>query len=58
VDHDLDWQVTVAYTGELTMTGARVARAVERYLGNADHMAVTYCDGLTDSFRIDRRYSA
>ena len=27
VDHDQDWQVTLAYTGELTMTGARVARA-------------------------------
>ncbi len=27
VDHDQDWTVTLAYTGELTMTGARVAKA-------------------------------
>lgn len=49
VDHDLDWEVTLAYTGELTMTGARVARAAEKYLGNSDVFAVTYGDGLTDS---------
>ena len=49
VDHDLDWEVTVAYTGELTMTGARVARAAAKYLGGSDHFAVTYGDGLTDA---------
>ena len=27
VDHSYDWKVTLAYTGELTMTGGRVARA-------------------------------
>ena len=27
VDHDDDWEVTLAYTGEATMTGARVATA-------------------------------
>lgn len=47
IDHDEDWEVTVAYTGELTMTGARVARAA-KYLGSAKHFAVTYGDGLTD----------
>ena len=26
IDHEEDWQVTLAYTGELTMTGARVSR--------------------------------
>ena len=26
VDHACDWRVTLAYTGELTMTGGRVAR--------------------------------
>jgi glucose-1-phosphate cytidylyltransferase len=26
VDHACDWKVTLAYTGELTMTGGRVAR--------------------------------
>ena len=49
IDHDQDWQVTLADTGELTMTGARVARAAARYLGNAQHFAVTYGDGLTDA---------
>ncbi|HTV88141.1 MAG TPA: glucose-1-phosphate cytidylyltransferase [Stellaceae bacterium] len=49
VDHAHDWTVTLAYTGELTMTGARVARAVDRYLGEAEHFAVTYGDGLTDA---------
>lgn len=49
VDHSCDWKVTLAYTGELTMTGGRIARAVSRYLGGADHFAVTYGDGLTDA---------
>jgi glucose-1-phosphate cytidylyltransferase len=49
VDHDQDWEVTLAYTGELTMTGARVARAAAKYLGNSEHFAVTYGDGLTDA---------
>src|SRR5258708_18293775 len=49
IDHDQDWQVTLAYTGELTMTGARVARAAAKYLGDAPHFAVTYGDGLTDA---------
>jgi len=26
VDHSCDWKVTLAYTGELTMTGGRIAR--------------------------------
>ena len=49
MDHDLDWSVTLADTGELTMTGARVARAAAKYLGDATHFAVTYGDGLTDA---------
>ncbi len=49
IDHDDDWQVTLADTGELTMTGARVARAAEKYLGKAKTFAVTYGDGLTDA---------
>lgn len=49
IDHDLDWEVTLAFTGESTMTGARVARAASRYLGTAPHFAVTYGDGLTDA---------
>jgi glucose-1-phosphate cytidylyltransferase len=49
VDHACDWRVTLAYTGEVTMTGGRVARAAARYLGEAEHYAVTYGDGLTDA---------
>ena len=37
VDHSCDWKVTLAYTGELTMTGGRIARAAARYLGDAEH---------------------
>lgn len=48
IDHNEDWEVTVAYTGEHAMTGARIARAAERYLGDASTAAVTYGDGLTD----------
>lgn len=49
VDHDQDWEVTLAFTGELTMTGARVAQAAAKYLGDASCFAVTYGDGVTDA---------
>ena len=49
VNHDQDWDVTLAYTGEATMTGARVARAADRYVGDEPYFAVTYGDGLTDA---------
>jgi glucose-1-phosphate cytidylyltransferase len=48
IDHNEDWEVTVAYTGELTMTGGRVAIALEKYLGKSQNYSVTYGDGLTD----------
>ena len=51
IDHDQDWTVTLAYTGELTMTGARVAKAARKYLGDAPHFAVTYGDGLAEPLR-------
>jgi glucose-1-phosphate cytidylyltransferase len=44
-----DWQVTVAHTGKRAMTGARIARAAARYLGDHGHFGVTYGDGLTDA---------
>jgi glucose-1-phosphate cytidylyltransferase len=44
-----DWEVTLAYTGEKNMTGSRVAQAARKYLGAAEHFAVTYGDGLTDA---------
>ena len=49
IEHDEDWNVTLADTGALTMTGARVARAAAKYLGSAQHLAVTYGDGVTDA---------
>jgi glucose-1-phosphate cytidylyltransferase len=49
VSHSFDWNVTLAYTGKTAMTGARVARALDHYLGDAEHFAVTYGDGLTDA---------
>lgn len=45
----LDWDVTLAFTGESNMTGSRVAQAARKYLGKASHFAVTYGDGLTDA---------
>lgn len=49
IDHGEDWEVTVAYTGEETMTGGRIAMAAEKYLGKAEHAAVTYGDGVTNA---------
>jgi glucose-1-phosphate cytidylyltransferase len=49
IDHEQDWSVTLADTGALTMTGARIARATAKYLGDAQQFAVTYGDGLTDA---------
>ncbi len=49
VDHNLDWEVTLAYTGELTMTGARIKIAAEKYIGKAEIFSVTYGDGLTNA---------
>jgi glucose-1-phosphate cytidylyltransferase len=47
--HVDDWEVTLVDTGQTAMTGARVARAVARYLGGAENFAVTYGDGLTNA---------
>ncbi|NIJ41449.1 glucose-1-phosphate cytidylyltransferase [Parvibaculum indicum] len=49
LNHDDDWEVTVADTGVETMTGGRIGRAAGRYLGDAEHFAVTYGDGVTDA---------
>ena len=53
--HSDDWTVTLADTGEAAMTGARIARAAARYLGDAANFAVTYGDGLTDAY-LDEEY--
>ncbi|WP_425398153.1 glucose-1-phosphate cytidylyltransferase [Aeoliella sp.] len=49
IDHTDDWSVTLAETGQYTMTGGRVARAAAKFLGKAEHFAVTYGDGVTDA---------
>ncbi len=49
IDHEHDWKVTLAFTGSNAMTGSRVAQAAAKYLGDAEHLAVTYGDGLTDA---------
>lgn len=41
------WRVTLADTGESTMTGSRVRR-VRRYLKDEEHFCLTYGDGLAD----------
>lgn len=43
---DTDWTVTVAFTGELTMTGGRVFRAAKYFEG--ERFLCTYGDGLAD----------
>ncbi len=48
-DHNDDWEVTIADTGVNTMTGARVAIAARKYLGDSEHFAVTYGDGVTSA---------
>jgi glucose-1-phosphate cytidylyltransferase len=42
-----DWRITLAETGEYTMTGARIWRA-RRYLEEEETFCVTYGDGLSD----------
>jgi glucose-1-phosphate cytidylyltransferase len=44
---EVGWTVTLADTGEKTMTGGRIARA-SRYLDGSSTFAVTYGDGVTD----------
>jgi glucose-1-phosphate cytidylyltransferase len=42
-----DWKVTLAETGEATMTGGRVA-AIRRYVEGDDLFCLTYGDGVSD----------
>ncbi len=49
IEHSDDWTVTLVDTGGAAMTGARIAKAAGKYLGDAEHFAVTYGDGLTDA---------
>lgn len=42
-----DWSITLAYTGERSMTGCRVKR-IERYLGDDPEFMLTYGDGVAN----------
>jgi len=42
-----DWNVTLAETGDATMTGGRVS-AIRRYVENDDLFLLTYGDGVSD----------
>ncbi len=42
-----DWSITLADTGEETMTGGRLKR-IKQYLNPADHFCMTYGDGVSD----------
>ena len=44
---ELGWKVTLAETGEQSMTGARVKRAA-RYINSGETFCVTYGDGVSD----------
>jgi glucose-1-phosphate cytidylyltransferase len=47
-EHDeADWRVTLAETGEATMTGGRVS-AVRRYVDRDEPFLLTYGDGVSD----------
>lgn len=43
-----DWQVTLADTGDKTMTGARIARASQYLRDDDEHFFLTYGDAVAD----------
>ncbi|PID54481.1 MAG: glucose-1-phosphate cytidylyltransferase [Micrococcales bacterium] len=45
VPEDEDWEITFAETGLKTATATRL-RKVDEYLGDAEHFAITYGDGV------------
>lgn len=46
-DPDIDWTITLAETGQDTMTGGRVKR-IEKYIGDDEDFFLTYGDGVSD----------
>ena len=47
-DHDESgWRITLADTGQSTMTGGRISR-VRDYIGTDEHFMLTYGDGVSD----------
>jgi len=47
VHDETDWEITMAETGQSSMTGARV-RKVRKYLAGEDNFMLTYGDGVGD----------
>lgn len=45
---EVDWEVTLADTGDLTMTGGRVTRATKYLKDSDDHFFLTYGDAVSD----------
>jgi glucose-1-phosphate cytidylyltransferase len=43
----IDWKVTLAETGQETLTGSRIKK-IERFIGNDEHFMLTYGDGVCD----------
>ena len=46
-EDEIDWRVTMAETGEETLTGSRVKR-IERFIGDDQTFMLTYGDGVSD----------
>ncbi|HVI50681.1 MAG TPA: glucose-1-phosphate cytidylyltransferase [Candidatus Sulfotelmatobacter sp.] len=44
---DIEWRVTLADTGEESLTGSRVKR-IERFIGKDEYFLLTYGDGVSD----------
>lgn len=47
VHDEADWRVTLAETGQETLTGSRLKRA-QAYIGDDEHFMLTYGDGVGD----------
>lgn len=46
-NHNIDWKITMAETGELTMTGGRINQ-IRKYVEKDDYFLLTYGDGLSN----------
>ena len=44
---EMDWRVTLADTGQGTMTGGRI-RKIQEYIGNDENFMLTYGDGVSN----------
>ena len=46
-DEQIDWQVTLADTGQETLTGSRIKK-IQHFIGDDDMFMLTYGDGVCD----------